>query len=71
QDWEWTDDLMSPAADRLAAWSAAGSGSGALDEARAALDDDLDTPEAIRAVDAAVARGEGVSEAGALLGVLP
>ena len=40
-----------------------------LDEARAALDDDLDTPGALAAVDDAAARGEGVREAAALLGV--
>jgi L-cysteine:1D-myo-inositol 2-amino-2-deoxy-alpha-D-glucopyranoside ligase len=37
---------------------------------RAALDDDLDSPAAVAAVDAAVAAGQGVSEAAALLGVL-
>jgi L-cysteine:1D-myo-inositol 2-amino-2-deoxy-alpha-D-glucopyranoside ligase len=36
---------------------------------RAALDADLDTPAALRAVDAAAASGLGVSEAAALLGV--
>jgi len=36
---------------------------------RAALDDDLDTPRALDAVDAAVASGHGVSAAAALLGV--
>ena len=36
---------------------------------RAALDDDLDTPGAVAAIDAAAAAGEGVSAAAALLGV--
>ena len=33
------------------------------------LDDDLDTPGAVAAIDAAAARGAGVGEAAALLGV--
>jgi hypothetical protein len=40
-----------------------------LAEARAALDDDLDTPSAVAAVDAAVAGGQGASAAAALLGI--
>ena len=35
----------------------------------AALDDDLDTPGAVAAIDAAVERGEGVASSAALLGV--
>jgi L-cysteine:1D-myo-inositol 2-amino-2-deoxy-alpha-D-glucopyranoside ligase len=76
--WEWTDAAMPEAADRLARWEAAGAGPGpgpgpgrhgGLDEVRAALDDDLDTPAAVRAVDAAASAGHGVSAAAALLGV--
>jgi L-cysteine:1D-myo-inositol 2-amino-2-deoxy-alpha-D-glucopyranoside ligase len=67
--WDWTDDLMPAAARRLAAWRAAGPGDGALDEVRRALDNDLDTPGAIAAIDRAAAAGEGVSTAAALLGV--
>jgi L-cysteine:1D-myo-inositol 2-amino-2-deoxy-alpha-D-glucopyranoside ligase len=37
---------------------------------RAALDDDLDTPRAVAAVDVAAARGDDVSAAADLLGVL-
>jgi len=36
---------------------------------RAALDDDLDAPRALVAVDAAAAAGHGVGQAAALLGV--
>ena len=56
-------------------WLAATEAPGAVDsavalaEVRARLDDDLDTPGAVAAVDAAVARGEGVASAAALLGV--
>jgi L-cysteine:1D-myo-inositol 2-amino-2-deoxy-alpha-D-glucopyranoside ligase len=67
--WEWSEALMAEAADRLAAWDAAGEGDTGLDEVRAALDDDLDTPAALRAVDEAVAAGRGVSDAAALLGI--
>ena len=60
---------MPRAQERLARWRAAGEGTGGLDAARAALDDDLDVPAAVAAIDAAVAVGHGVSEAAALLGV--
>jgi L-cysteine:1D-myo-inositol 2-amino-2-deoxy-alpha-D-glucopyranoside ligase len=67
--WDWTDDLMPQAAARLVRWRAAGPGDGALDGVRRALDNDLDAPAAIAAIDAAVAAGHGVSEAAAILGV--
>jgi L-cysteine:1D-myo-inositol 2-amino-2-deoxy-alpha-D-glucopyranoside ligase len=67
--WEWQGDLMPAAGERLSAWVAAGEGSGALDQVRAALDEDLDTPAAVAAIDAAAAKGLGVSQAAALLGV--
>jgi L-cysteine:1D-myo-inositol 2-amino-2-deoxy-alpha-D-glucopyranoside ligase len=69
--WEWTEELMKMAAARLERWRRAGPGDAGLDEVRAALDDDLDTPRALAAVDAAVAAGGGVSRAAALLGVDP
>ena len=69
EGWEWFDHLMPTAAARLDAWRAAGSGAGALEEVRAALDDDLDTPTALAAIDAAAAAGQGVSQAAQLLGV--
>jgi len=67
--WDWHDGLMPTAAARLRAWRAAGAGAGALEAVRRALDDDLDTPAALGAVDAAAAAGEGVSAAAGLLGV--
>jgi len=67
--WEWDDTRMQRATDRLQSWRDAGSGTAALADVRAALDDDLDTPTAVAAVDAAVAAGEGVGAAAALLGV--
>jgi L-cysteine:1D-myo-inositol 2-amino-2-deoxy-alpha-D-glucopyranoside ligase len=68
-DWDWHDRLMPEALARLSAWRATGRGDGALDEVRRALDDDLDTPAALAAIDRAASRGQGVSEAAALLGV--
>ena len=67
--WNWDDSLLDEAIARLDAWEAAGPGGAALADARAALDDDLDVPAAIAAVDRAVAAGDGVSEAAELLGV--
>ncbi len=68
-EWEWSTDLMPTAAKRLERWLAAGVGDGALDAVRACLDNDLDTPGAIAAIDAAVDAGEGISVAALLLGV--
>ncbi|MEY2397393.1 MAG: L-cysteine:1D-myo-inositol 2-amino-2-deoxy-alpha-D-glucopyranoside ligase [Actinomycetota bacterium] len=67
--WDWHDRLMPDATARLARWQAAGDGDAALDDVRACLDDDLDTPGAIAAVDAAANAGHGVSAAANLLGV--
>ena len=68
-EWEWHDELMPEAAGRLDRWLEAGDGTAALAEVRSALDDDLDTPTAVAAIDAAAAEGHGVSAAAALLGV--
>ncbi len=72
--WEWTDDLLDTAAARLDRWRGAGEGSAGLADVRAALDDDLDTPSALAAIDAAAGPGRssdgGVGQAAALLGIL-
>ena len=60
---------MDEAAARLARWDAAGAGDAAPGRGAGRLDDDLDTPAAVRALDEAVAAGRGVSQAAALLGV--
>ncbi|MGD0742585.1 MAG: cysteine--tRNA ligase [Acidimicrobiales bacterium] len=65
---DWEERLLEEATVRLNAWRRAGPGDGALDAVRARLDDDLDTPGALRAIDEA-AQARGVSEAAALLGV--
>ena len=67
--WEWQDELLPDAAERLERWRAAGEGDGGLEEVRAALDADLDTPGAVAAVDAAARSGKGVSAAADLLGI--
>ncbi|MCH0539469.1 cysteine--1-D-myo-inosityl 2-amino-2-deoxy-alpha-D-glucopyranoside ligase [Streptomyces sp. MUM 203J] len=56
-DWEWTDDVLQEAAERLGRWRAAvsrpdGPSADALvEEVRDALCEDLDTPKALAAVD--------------------
>jgi len=66
---DWEKGLLDEATARLDAWRRGGVGSAALDEVRARLDDDLDTPGALVAIDDAARSGHGVSEAAALLGV--
>ncbi len=69
-EWEWDDEVMPRNAARLDAWQATATSNPALlDEVRRCLDDDLDTPGAVAAIDAAAAAGEGVRDAAALLGV--
>ena len=85
QDWEWEERLLGEAAARLARWRGEGGSSsaapapgdrgvGVVDEVRAALDDDLDTPSALAAIDAAATAGGAgrvqVAAAAALVGVL-
>jgi L-cysteine:1D-myo-inositol 2-amino-2-deoxy-alpha-D-glucopyranoside ligase len=68
--WEWDDELMPRNAARLDSWNAnSRSNLDLLDEVRGCLDDDLDTPGAVAAIDAAASAGHGVREAAALLGV--
>ena len=71
--WEWNDSLMPTAAGRLEAWQAAPEGSpdaanAVLDRVRGCLDDDLDTPSAVAAIDEAASAG-AITPAAALLGV--
>ena len=66
EPWDWTDDLLPAAAERLDRWrAAAGDGDAALDEVRAAIDDDLDFPRALAAIDSA----SGIDRAADLVGV--
>jgi L-cysteine:1D-myo-inositol 2-amino-2-deoxy-alpha-D-glucopyranoside ligase len=68
-DWSWEEDMMPAATERLERWRAAGPGDGGLEEVRSALDDDLDTPAALAAIDLAARSGRGVDQAARLLGV--
>jgi L-cysteine:1D-myo-inositol 2-amino-2-deoxy-alpha-D-glucopyranoside ligase len=67
--WEWTDAMLQDAEGRLERWRVAGRGGGGLEAVRAKLDDDLDTPGAIAAIDEEAEAGRGVGEAASLLGV--
>jgi L-cysteine:1D-myo-inositol 2-amino-2-deoxy-alpha-D-glucopyranoside ligase len=71
-EWEWDDELMERSTLRLARWRAAADGTpgDVLDEVRIRLDDDLDSPGAVAAVDDAASRGEATRAAAELLGVL-
>ncbi|MCY3968227.1 MAG: cysteine--tRNA ligase [bacterium] len=71
--WEWHDAVMPVAAERLEAWLRAPVGSSdaalaVLNRVRACLDEDLDTPGAVLAIDDAASTG-GIGPAAALLGI--
>jgi L-cysteine:1D-myo-inositol 2-amino-2-deoxy-alpha-D-glucopyranoside ligase len=71
-DWEWRDELLSHAQSRLATWRSTlttGRVSLVLEDVRDALDDDLNTPDALRAIDAAAHAGSSVASAASLLGI--
>ncbi len=70
-EWEWDEELMPRNHERLVRWKASvgGGASEVLDVVRTCLDDDLDTPGALQAIDKAAASGADVSVAAALLGV--
>jgi len=79
--WEWTEDLLTEAEERLARWTgwAAGAPAGlardnALDELRRILSNDLDTAGALELIDARISDGTAADEVSvaaidALLGV--
>lgn len=74
REWTWDDELMPRAAARLDRWLGAArpgdaSGAAVLDEVRALLDRDLDTPSSLAAIDAAADAGHDVGPAASLLGV--
>ena len=62
---------MPAAQARLEQWRAAADGrpSPVVEEVRAHLDDDLDTPAAFAVIDEVAMRGHDVTEAAALLGI--
>jgi L-cysteine:1D-myo-inositol 2-amino-2-deoxy-alpha-D-glucopyranoside ligase len=79
QDWEWNSDDMPNAAGRLESWRkaaghpgpavAAGDTDPALEAVRRALDDDLDTPGALAALDELADSGQPVDRGAELLGI--
>jgi len=74
-EWEWDDSLMPRNQARLESWLASlggrpgAAGDEVLEAVRVRLDDDLDTPGALAAIDAAASGGTDVTSAAALLGV--
>lgn len=70
-EWEWDEELMPRNHQRLNRWKASvgGVASDVLDIVRTCLDNDLDTPGALQAIDNAAESGSDVSVAAALLGV--
>jgi L-cysteine:1D-myo-inositol 2-amino-2-deoxy-alpha-D-glucopyranoside ligase len=79
EDWEWTTDDMPTAAARLEGWRKVAERSGqpladegvdpALEAVRDALDNDLDTPAALAALDDLAASGQSVDRGAELLGI--
>jgi L-cysteine:1D-myo-inositol 2-amino-2-deoxy-alpha-D-glucopyranoside ligase len=67
--WDWVPQLVEEARERWELWRHAGEGDAASDAVDAALDEDLDTPGALEAIDRAARVGRGVSTAAAMLGV--
>ena len=71
--WSWHDGLLDEAEQRLARWRRAdrdGECPDLLDEVRLHLDDDLDVPSALAAIDTAAESGRPVSAPAKLLGVV-
>ena len=64
---------MPKAQSRLSTWISSVGGrpdEGLVDEVRAALDDDLDTPRALVLIDSAIAKGYSARDAASLLGIV-
>jgi L-cysteine:1D-myo-inositol 2-amino-2-deoxy-alpha-D-glucopyranoside ligase len=70
-DWHWATDLMPNSAERLDRWNkgADGEGGHVLAAVRQALDNDLDCPTALAAIDAGAAAGHDITAAASLLGI--
>ncbi len=71
-DWQWRNADLEEAQSRLVTWRStmsSGRGSDVVEEVRRALDDDLDTPTALKAIDSAAQSGFSVTKAASLLGI--
>ncbi len=67
-EWEWDETELVLATDRVERWKSASGEEAGIEQVRAALDNDLDTPTALDILDKVVADGKSVHDAGALLG---
>jgi L-cysteine:1D-myo-inositol 2-amino-2-deoxy-alpha-D-glucopyranoside ligase len=75
EDWEWDDGALAPAAARIDRWrrapkTDATAGARGLDAVRERLDDDLDVPGALAALDDLAESGAAVAPGAALLGLV-
>ena len=71
-DWEWRSDALAKGVSRLNTWRTSQSGHGGeevTEDVRACLDEDLDTPSALRVIDEAAQSGFNISSAANLLGI--
>lgn len=71
-EWEWSREVLDEATTQLKVWRSSSDSKEnheLLEKVGACLDDDLDTPSAFAAIDAAAQKGENVSAAAELLGV--
>jgi L-cysteine:1D-myo-inositol 2-amino-2-deoxy-alpha-D-glucopyranoside ligase len=68
-DWDWNDQMLEEAAERLDRWRSAGEGDLGIEEVRDCLDNDLDVPGAVDALDRAAGSGGVSVPAARLLGV--
>jgi L-cysteine:1D-myo-inositol 2-amino-2-deoxy-alpha-D-glucopyranoside ligase len=74
-DWEWDGEELAPAAERLERWrraprEVARAGDPSLEVVRTRLDDDLDAPGALEALDQLASSGASISAGASLLGVV-
>lgn len=67
--WQWQDELLLQSKQRLELWKKSGAGEAGLVEVRSYLDEDLDTPSALKILDKLAAQSLGVSQAAQLLGI--
>jgi L-cysteine:1D-myo-inositol 2-amino-2-deoxy-alpha-D-glucopyranoside ligase len=67
-EWEWDESELVAASERLARWKMSNGEEAGIEIVRSLLDDDLDTPAALDALDKIVADGHSVRDAAGLLG---
>ena len=67
--WEWDNELLVKAQERLNRWKKNDKKEAGLSEVGACLDNDLDTQSALKEIDRISRAGNNVSEAASLLGI--